>query len=366
MAMMRCMNCMEEYNEKQNKCPHCGYMNIQPVKADRHLLQETSLQRRYIVGNVLRENEHEIIYIGWDSALDKRVAIKEYFPVDCVKRVTGQKELSYKSQESKAQFMCGLEQFVSEAQQLARFREETGMIRIYDNFEENGTAYTIIEYAESLRETIAIKTPKVVDKWRRTKKVFYTGWGFCVVAIIVLLILIFGEMHMKSIFVDYDTIPHVVGMTYQQAEKVLESFGVKIEREKYCYSDTVDVDIITCQSVPEGTKLEKGMVVKVVVTSEKKEETTKGDSTENKTEELTTTEVSTTEVTTTEASTAPASTERTTQQTAQSTTKATTKEKNTQKKTEKKTTEKKTEKKTEQEKTTEKTTTEEEVIVIED
>lgn len=383
MARMRCMNCMEEYNEKQNKCPHCGYVNLQPINVEWYLPQETTLQRRYLVGNVLRENENEIIYIGWDSVLEKRIAIKEYYPVPCVQRAAGQKELSYQSEEEKAQFMRGLEKFISEAQQLARFREDTGVIRIYDSFEENGTAYTIIEYTDGLRAPIVTGKSEVISKWRQQKKAFHIGWGISVVAILVLLVLIFVETGDEVVATDSNTIPDVVGMSYQQAETELEALGVRVEREKYSHSDTVEADVITCQSIPEGTKLEESMIMKVVVTSAKNkeaisqqaeigatQENSREDTQEDTEKKTTAVKVTTEEETTTDTSTASQSTERTTSQTVKKTTQQTT-EKTTQKKTEKKTTEKKTEKKTSQEKateraTTEKATTEEEVIVIED
>lgn len=377
MAMLRCMNCMEEYNEKQNKCPHCGYMKMQQAKYERFLPQETTLQRRYIVGNLLQENEQEIIYIGWDSVLEKKIAIKEYFPMNYAQRMVGQKELTSLSEEEKAQFMCGLERFISEAQQLARFREDTGMIRIYDNFEENGTAYTVVEYTESLRVPLVAKQPDVIDKWQQKKKVYYIGWSILAVAIMVVLVLLFFETRTEKNLTADETIPDIIGMSYQQAEKVLESFGVELQREKYCYSDALEEDTITCQSISEGTKLEKGMVVKVVVTSVYEDSTTQEQVTETdffennekdaqeSTEEITTIE----EESSAEANATTQSTKRTTQQKVNMTTQETTKEKKTQKK-EKKTTEKKTEKKTEQKKTTEKATaekaTEEEVIVIED
>ena len=378
MAMVRCMNCMEEYNEKQNKCPHCGYMNLQPEDALGQLPQETTLQRRYIVGNVLRHNEHEIIYIGWDQILEKSIAIKEFFPADCVFREKGQKEVFSGSEEEKAQFLRGLEQFISEAQQLARFREETGMLRIYDSFEENGTAYTIIEYTESLRTSVVTEEPKPVDKWQQMKKIFYVGWGVGAFAIMMLLVLILLEVRSGMDKVADGTIPNMIGMSYSQAEKELEAIGVGIEREKYCYSETVEVDVIMCQSIPKGTQIESGMVLRVVVTGTQKEEATdeevkEKDSSEATTEKEVTTEANTeedaTEEVTTQATTASTTEATTTGHTVKKTTQST-REKSTQKKTEKKTTEKKTEKKKEQEKTTEKAATEqpaaEEVIVIEE
>lgn len=396
MAMMRCMNCMEEYNEKQNKCPHCGCVSVQSPEKEYYLQPETTLQRRYVVGNALRESESEIVYIGWDSVLEKRIAIKEFFPVSCAQRSFGQKELTCRLEEEKAQFVRGLEQFVSEAQQLAKFREDTGVIRIYDSFQENGTAYTIIEYTDNLRVQLTPGKSDSVSKWQQRKKFFYVGWGSGVVAILLLLVLVLMEAGGEAMATELNVIPNMVGMPYQQAEEEMETLGVEIEREKYCYSDTVETDVITCQSVPMGTKLEAGMVVKVVVTSAEKKATTsqktdkddirenaEEDMQENTGEKATSEDVTTEEVSTTETSTASQSTQRTTRQTVKRTTQQTTKEttrekttekktekkttekKTTEKKTEKRTTEKKTEKKTTQEKTTEKATTEE-VIVIED
>lgn len=383
MAMLRCMNCMKEYNEKQNKCPHCGYMKTQLSKEDMYLPQETTLQRRYIVGNVLREQENEVIYIGWDSVLDKRIAIKEYYPIHWAKRMAGHKEISCGLEADKAQFMRGLEQFISEAQQLAKFREDTGVIRIYDSFEENGTAYTIIEYTESLRTPVVVNSKEEKSSWQQCKKIFHIGWGIGMVAMLLLVVLIDMEMNAEASDADSNSIPNIVGLSYQQAEKELNALGVEIEREKYCYSDVVNADVITCQSIPHGTKLEEDMVVKVVVTrahedgvadeQEEDKQLENADETQKESlkDRVTTEEMTTKQASTSEESTTRSTTEQTTQQTTRATTREKTTQKKTQKKTEKKTTEKKTEKKTTQEKTTEKkttekATTEEEVIVIED
>lgn len=359
MAMLRCMNCMEEYNEKNNKCPHCGFVPVQTKRESGQLPQETVLQRRYVVGCALKQNDNEIIYIGWDQVLEKKIAIKEYFPGYCAKRGMERKELFWESEEDKAKFMRGMEQFSAEAQRLARFREDTGIIRIYDSFEENGTAYTITEYSDSLRGGEDVGIPDEQSGWQQKKRFCYAGLGIGAAAVLVMLLLLFLDTH-RSLIVrqdafSYERIPDMTGMPYEQAEKKLEEIGVKIQREKYCLTEDLQEDIILCQNILSGRRAEQGTVVKVVVTKKEEKKTTEA--------ALKNTEAETEEEATTEAATRQQTTQ---QKTTRTVTPKTTEKKTTAKKTEKKkATEKKTEKKTEQEKTTEKVTTEE-VIVIEE
>lgn len=384
MAMLRCMNCMEEYNEKNNKCPHCGFAIGQTTKEPGLLPQETVLQRRYVVGCKLKQTDNDILYIGWDQILEKKIAVREYFPKSLGKRSTERKELCWETEEEKAAFMRGMEQFGIEARQLAKFREDTGIVRIYDSFQENGTAYMITEYAESMREQEKKAPPEKGSTWQKKKKWYHAGLGIGITAIFVIAMLLVMEMNpgleMSHDTFAYERIPDMTGMTYKQAEKTMEGMGIKIQRERYCGAENMPEDIILCQNVLSGSKAEQGMVVKVVVTKKgepattetvsKNTESTIEATTEAATRETTgkkrtqekTTNIAapvTTETVVTEQSTEVAATvEPTTEQ-------RKTTEQKTEKTTEKRTTQEKTERVTEQEKTTEKITTEE-VIVIEE
>lgn len=146
--MIRCMGCMEEFDEALDTCPHCGYKRGTPPKEAYHLPPETILSGRYIIGRVLGFGGFGVTYIGWDCVLEHKVAVKEYLPSDFSTRVPGETEVSVFDGEMGEQFEAGLHSFIDEAHRLAQFNHEDGIVHIYDAFAENSTAYIVMEYLD--------------------------------------------------------------------------------------------------------------------------------------------------------------------------------------------------------------------------
>ncbi|MCD7789926.1 MAG: hypothetical protein LUH55_05120 [Bacteroides thetaiotaomicron] len=76
----RRLNCMHEYEESYEVCPFYGYDRNTPMENPACLNPGTVLGGRYLVGCVLGAGGFGITYIGWDSTLQQKVAIKEYYP----------------------------------------------------------------------------------------------------------------------------------------------------------------------------------------------------------------------------------------------------------------------------------------------
>ncbi|MBR6377360.1 MAG: PASTA domain-containing protein, partial [Oscillospiraceae bacterium] len=151
----RCMGCMELYADQLDVCPHCGYVDGTPADEAIHLKPGTLLHNRYIVGRALGFGGFGVTYIGWDGRLEQKVAIKEYLPSEFSTRMPGQSSVTVFSGDKQEQFRDGLSKFVDEAKRLARFQNEPGIVRIFDSFPENDTAYIIMEYLEG--ETLAAR-----------------------------------------------------------------------------------------------------------------------------------------------------------------------------------------------------------------
>jgi serine/threonine protein kinase/beta-lactam-binding protein with PASTA domain len=139
---------MEEYNDKYEKCPYCDYAPNTPAVEAYHMSPGTVLQGKYVVGRVLGYGGFGVTYIGKDTLLEKKVAIKEYLPGEFSTRVPGQTELTIYSDEKNEQFQKGVKKFVEEAKRLAKFQNQEHIVQIFDAFEENNTAYIIMEYLE--------------------------------------------------------------------------------------------------------------------------------------------------------------------------------------------------------------------------
>ena len=146
--MRLCMGCMEEFNEKYDECPYCGYVpGTKPAEAY-HIVPGMVLEGKYIIGRSIGYGGFGVTYIGLDQVLNKKVAIKEYLPGEFSTRVPGQTEVTVFSGDKEEQFQKGVDKFVEEAKRLAKFQSMDNIVRIYDAFQENGTAYIVMEYLE--------------------------------------------------------------------------------------------------------------------------------------------------------------------------------------------------------------------------
>ena len=148
----RCMSCMKEYDDKYKVCPTCGFVRGTQAAEPHHMPPETILHKKYIVGKVLGFGGFGVTYIAWDAMLNQKVAIKEYLPSEFATRIPGQTEISVYDGRSQSMFTEGLQSFIGEAQRLAKFNSD-GIVKIYDTFRENNTAYIVMEYLEG--QTVA-------------------------------------------------------------------------------------------------------------------------------------------------------------------------------------------------------------------
>ncbi len=144
---MLCYHCMREKGDAEI-CPHChaqGSVELQPHQ----IAPGTVIGNRYTLGNVIGEGGFGITYEGLDQVLNARVAIKEYYMTGFVNRnVAASLDVIPSVGEKAETFRKNREKFYSEAMVLAKFGEEDGIVRIQDYFQENETAYIVMEYLD--------------------------------------------------------------------------------------------------------------------------------------------------------------------------------------------------------------------------
>ena len=145
-----CMRCMACKADEQEACPVCGFIERDFVPEKHHLPPRTILKGQYLVGCALGEGGFGITYIGWDLFLHIPVAIKEYFPSGVVIRDQGQCTVSVFAGKDEQSFLKGRESFFREAQKVARFDNNPGVVSVKNCFIENGTAYIIMEYISGI------------------------------------------------------------------------------------------------------------------------------------------------------------------------------------------------------------------------
>ncbi len=169
MQVNLCFGCMEPTDSYP--CPHCGYTPSQ--KGAEWALQPGSiLNGKYMIGRILGQGGFGITYIGWDIALEKKVAVKEYYPSGQVGRTPGTNALSWYTNESAALArQAGLEMFLKEARKMSKVDDVSGIVRVRDLFQENQTAYIVMDYVEG--ETLKARLQKTGPMaWDQAKGIF--------------------------------------------------------------------------------------------------------------------------------------------------------------------------------------------------
>lgn len=149
----RCLNCFNLFDivysdkEESEVCPYCGYCEGTPPKELYHLYPGVGLyNNRYVIGTCIGFGGFGITYKAWDNVLETVVAVKEYYPTGLVQRVPGKPQVIIYTGESKEEYMQGLERFLDEAKNMAKFADNPNIVHVDAFFEENNTAYLVMEY----------------------------------------------------------------------------------------------------------------------------------------------------------------------------------------------------------------------------
>ena len=144
-----CIFCGTEYQANLESCTSCGMASTAP---DRTLAMGTELHAgKFTVGRVLGEGGFGITYKGAHRSLRRTVAIKELFPEGAVR--LGANVSVPKGRQ--ADFRHEMDSILQEARLIASLRSPT-IVDVHDMFQENGTAYIVMEYLEgqTLQEEI--------------------------------------------------------------------------------------------------------------------------------------------------------------------------------------------------------------------
>ena len=115
------------------------------------LQRNTGLIGRYVIQEVLGQGGFGITYLGIDKLYGNKVAIKEYYPQKIAMRKAQYEDVvTVTSIEEKNNDEKGKKRFLDEAQVMARFNKNEGIVKILDFFEANNTAYIVMEYLEGI------------------------------------------------------------------------------------------------------------------------------------------------------------------------------------------------------------------------
>ena len=113
------------------------------------------LAGEYVIEKILGQGGFGITYKAKDHKTGRYVAVKEFFPDSMATRAstsvvpfTGDRGDNY---------LYGKECFLQEAETLAKFIGNENIVRVYSYFEENGTAYFVMDYIEGTSFDMYIK-----------------------------------------------------------------------------------------------------------------------------------------------------------------------------------------------------------------
>ena len=128
------------------------------------LTSGTLLERgKYLIISTLGRGGFGITYLAEQTMAKRRVCVKEFFPKDFFKRDEGADTISLLSQSHAGTMSRFKEKFIKEAQTIAAL-DHPNIIHILDVFEENNTAYYVMEYVEGGSLSDVVKRGGAVEE----------------------------------------------------------------------------------------------------------------------------------------------------------------------------------------------------------
>ncbi len=142
-----CYSCFRRRNVHANNCPYCGAVQDPRPKEAIHLRPGTLLADRFLIGYEEGTGGFGIIYRAWDTKLESVVAVKEFFYNRLMTRAVGEARVIV-NQKTEQEFNFRKERFLAEARTMAKFGAHRNIPNVFEFFEENGTAYIVMELLE--------------------------------------------------------------------------------------------------------------------------------------------------------------------------------------------------------------------------
>lgn len=131
-------------------CSKCGYDNLKEKKHTIALPSMTLLNDRYLIGRGIGAGGFGITYKAYDTSNNSYCAIKEYAPLGLVTRASDASYLHLITENYLGDFMHGKKRFIEEAKMLSQLDNIEHVVKIIDFFEDNNTAYYVMEYLQGV------------------------------------------------------------------------------------------------------------------------------------------------------------------------------------------------------------------------
>ncbi|MBO4468118.1 MAG: PASTA domain-containing protein [Clostridia bacterium] len=164
-----CPGCMGEATGDRY-CNVCGYdyTSKNPVEA---LNVRFLLNSRYVIGKVLEQSSEGFTYLAFDTETNTPVDIKEYFPLGMSVRYPD-KTVAAKSNVDSFYYNEGLLEFIDLNRKLSRL-ENVAIFPILSIFEDNGTAYSVMNHNTGITLSSFLERNGNILKWGQARPLFF-------------------------------------------------------------------------------------------------------------------------------------------------------------------------------------------------
>ena len=137
------------------------------------LREGTFLDNRYRIKKVLGVGGFGITYLTEDQSLAQYVVVKEYFPLEITARVhegDGQALILPREKNDRKHFLKGKRDFLEEGRRMSKLFDVPGVVKVLDWFEENETAYLVMEYIKGISLDIYLQNQDIpLSFWQAWK-----------------------------------------------------------------------------------------------------------------------------------------------------------------------------------------------------
>lgn len=165
-----CYRCMKQYDEIYKVCPDCGYDNDSTYN-NMYLAPGTVIHDRYLVGVLMSFNGEGATYIAYDTAIECKVLLREYMPINLCSRAENSSAVSV-NYNYLAKYKSFMAEFTDLNKSLAKLRNNTSINPVLDMFAENNTTYIIFEYIEGCKLIDYLKENAGELTWEQVAKLF--------------------------------------------------------------------------------------------------------------------------------------------------------------------------------------------------